>query len=152
MVIPCGLWAAPLCHMVDFRLNVQGCDVMDVFFHERLWELAYDCGIAADCAWGQDVPLRFYVLAGGGLECHVRLFPIPFHFAQFCSHGLHGFLLGGLVVKYDGVGLTLVHFSDPVGAGWQLFNLHVVPSLKMGIKITALALPGLPQKDIIYLS
>ena len=42
--------------------------------------------------------------------------------------------LGRLIVKNDGVGLSFVHFSYPVGAGWVLFNLHGIILLKNGYK------------------
>ena len=42
--------------------------------------------------------------------------------------------LGRLIVKNDGVGLSFVHFSYPVGAGWELFNLHGIILLKNGYK------------------
>lgn len=134
MVVTDSLWAALLCGSVDFFLHVKGSDVVDILFHKRLRQLVYDCRISPDCAGGEDIALGFYVLAGGGLECHARLFPIPLHLVQFLCHGLHGFFLGGLVVEYDGVGLAFVHFAYPVGAGWQFFNLHGIILLKNGYK------------------
>ena len=45
-------------------------------------------------------------------------------------HGLQGFFLRRLAVKYHGIHLALVSFPYPVGAGRQLFDFHCIILLK----------------------